>query len=185
MSWEWYFMDYSKLISCYYNFLINFGYNETINSSNIVEYSNDFMIIAVSFNIYSYEVEISFTNNNSDTIYLSEILSYFQIDGYGIYQLGNGNDLSKGLICLSDSLKQVLHRLNSQFDSENIFFAINEKRRIKLAEIDRQADFKRADVYWKEKNYSEVEKIYLKYNDNLPKRYMKRLEYILHIKEDK
>lgn len=173
-------MDSLNKILNHFNFMVDFGYKQSF-SNNIVQYCNNKIIIEILYNEYTFEIEACFMLiNECKKIYLHDLLVYLGINKSGVYQISNKDKLDIGLNYISDLIKQVLNTIHDN-DYEILSNAISftdSNRNSKLLEIERKAAFDKAEVFWKNKKYKEVEKIYIKYANNLPDLYKKRLDYI-------
>ena len=174
-------MNFSNQIAESFHFMCNWGYQKSFSSNNIVQYNNDRIIIEILYNDYAFELEAYFVLiNECKKISLNEFLVYLGINKKGIYQISNTNKLDIGLNYISDSIKQVLDVINGKdFDMVNKAIAfVENNRQTKLFEMERKSEFDKAEIFWKNKNYQEVKRIYMKYAKDLPNLYKKRLTYI-------
>lgn len=163
-----------------FEFLTSYGYLPVqSNNDNCIIYEGENNKVIIEYTEYSLELSCQFEDKCSEKSFsLQDFIKYQCIEGCkGIYQLTNINDLNKGLIYIANIIKEMYLRLDisSILNFDSVYDYTLKKRKEALDEYYINLELKKADHYWKQKEFTEACKIYAKHKKQLSKSQNKRL----------
>ena len=148
-----------------------------------VEYVKDELIVGIVLDSYGYEISAYFRlKNSSNNIPLQNALEYFGIEEFnGKYQLPTLDKIHLGLDYIEKPIEEIVIRLGETYESVFsdilIWYENNRKKRLEGYYFD--TDMRRAEKYWKEKEYDKAIELYLKHKEKLSDTQIKKLNYII------
>lgn len=163
-------------------FLQKYGYiclqADAKNSVSLVGKNNR---IDINFSVVGYELTCQFTDDAKNTFTLQDALEYVDIKEFkGLYQIPRKEEIEKGILYLADAVKMLFNKIDIS-DTEN-FQKIDQYRldmhKELLEDYYCKIDIKRAEAYWKSREYSKAQELYEKHISSLSKAQIKKLEYI-------
>lgn len=161
---------------------------ELVNCAQGAVYSFKGYPVSIDIEIdgYAYFISCSFEYKGI-TYYSGEILDELGVhDKQGYFEYHDFDSLGKGLMYVSEIVRQIVLSIdNFSIDELNqVFEAIEAKRKqsnkLKLM----QDDIKLARKYWTDKKFENCRKLLLKWNDSLPYTEKKRLLYLERQRKD-
>ena len=147
-----------------------------------VEYIRDELIVIIFLDNHSYEVGVYFSlNNSSDRVSLHIALEYFGFDEFNsLYQLHSLDNVSIGFDYMLNPIREIITHLGKAYGSKmmDIMQWSEDARKKRLDDYYIDNDMKKAERYWKEKEYRKAKALYLKNKESLSGTQMKKLIYI-------
>ena len=171
-----------ECVNRHFNFLNQFGYIILKgNNADIISCKGKNNQIDVIFSSYEYYLTCEFIGGDNQKFSLNEGLWYGAIEGFkGWYQIANKDDIEKGAIYLAEAVKSLFERIDvsDPLNFQKIYQFCVEKRKESLEEYYLEIDLKKAESYWKSKEYDKAKKLFEKNIEKLSKSQLKKLEYI-------
>ena len=181
---------YESLVKEYFSFLSDYGYNidkeKWDNSISSISYEGCENRIKIWFSKGSYEIGYEFEDFRGNTFSLSDALEYTLLTKYkGVYQIADKECIEKGIIYIANVVQLFLETYNV---SNQIYFDQIYQYKIYMADtlLEKyyiENDLKKAEAYWKKKEYDKAKELFEKYLDNLSKTQLKKLEYIKKVEK--
>lgn len=174
--------QFRKSVESHFEFLNRFGYKVcNDNSSEIVNYIGRCNRIEVVYSAFHYELTCEFIDETGNKFGLQDALDYACVSEHkGLYQIANKNEIGIGISYLAEVVKQLFEKIDisNSLDFQKIFSYSVEIQKTQLQNYYLQNDLKRAEDYWRKKDYTNARKLLEKNIDFLSSAQKKKLEYI-------
>ncbi len=166
----------------HFAFLQRYGYMclqaDDKNCVNLVGKNNR---IDINFSVVGYELTGQFTDDARNTFTLQDALGYVNIKEFkGLYQIPRKEELEKGIIYLADAVKMLFSKIDIS-DTGNFQKIVQyrfDMHKELLEDYYYKIDIKRAEEYWRNREYSKAQELYEKHISRLSEAQTKKLEYI-------
>lgn len=172
--------EYAKV---HFAFLNKYGYIlSKVKSDNMVSFVGKTNQMDIIFSMISYEISCQFVDSDNNTFSLQDGLTYKDIQGFrGFYQIANKNEMEKGIIYLGEAVKKLFQEIDisDSLNFQNICQFRIEMHKDSLKKYYAEIDLKKAEVYWKRKEYVKAKELFEKNIEHLSKTQRKMLEYII------
>ena len=164
-----------------FDFLKRYGYQLTQEDSEYcITYVGNNNKVIVIYSEYSKELYCQFEDIRSlKSFSLQDALCYQCYNDFkGLYQISKNEDLYKGLLYLSNVIEKVYLAIDiSNVAAFNNIYDYTITKRNKALEVYyAKEDIKKADSFWKNNNYIEAKRLYMKNIGYLSKVQLKKLE---------
>lgn len=164
-----------------FDFLKRYGYHLIQeDSETCITYVGNNNRVIIIYSEYSKEIYCMFEDIRTlKSFSLQDALDYQCINNLkGLYQISKNEDLYKGLLYLSDVIEKVYLVVDiSNNVSFNKIYDYTVKKRNKALEVYyAKEDLRKADSFWKNNNYIEAKRLYMKNIGYLSKVQSKKLE---------
>lgn len=172
-----------KCVKVHFAFLNKFGYILLKEKSdNMVSFGGKENQMDITFSPISYEISCQFVDSDNNTFSLQDGLTYEAIQDFrGFYQIANKSEIEKGIMYLSEAVKKLFQEIDIS-DSLNFHkicqFSI-DTHKDSLKKYYVAMDLKRAEAYWKRKEYVKAKEIFERNIGYLSKTQRKMLEYTI------
>ncbi len=165
----------------HFDFLKQFGYVILDdNDIDVISFRGKDNRIDITFSSVSYELTCNFVDENK-SFSLQDGLTFLAIEDYrGFYQLANKEEFEKGICYLAKAVENLFERIDIS-DSLNFLkiyqYSIDTHKEL-LQKYYLENDLKKAEDYWKKKEYAKAKELFEKNIDYLSNSQKKKLEYI-------
>lgn len=166
----------------HFAFLQKYGYScsqaDDKNCVNLVGKNNR---IDINFSVVGYELTCQFSVDARNNFTLQDALGYMDIKEFkGLYQIPRKEELEKGIIYLADAVKMLFNKIDIS-DTGNfqkiVQYRLDMHKEL-LEDYYYKIDIKRAEAYWRNREYSKAQELYEKHISRLSEAQTKKLEYI-------
>lgn len=174
--------NFEKLVLKYFEFLEKYASDIIIyNKTSTICYMNDGYGIKIVLDLKRYELDCYFVRGE-EYFTLQEGLDTIELNNKkkGQFQLGSLNDLNEGIIYMASLVKEFVTKINC-FNEANfikLYNSVCDERNKKLEQYYTEIDLKKAENYWREKNYVEMKKLLERHQEKLTSSQLKKLDYI-------
>lgn len=172
--------QYNELVRNHFAFLQKYGYTYSQeNSENSVCFSGKNNRIAIIFSITEYELTCQFEDDAKNTFTLQDALEYMEMKEFkGLYQISGKEEIEKGILYLAAAVKTLFDQidLSNTVNFQKIVHYRMDTHKQLLENYYGSIDIKRAEEYWKNREYAEAQRLYEKHINSLSKAQMKKLE---------
>lgn len=174
--------QFREHVKVYFSFLSQFGYFFSEESdSNAISFVGKNNVIYITFSTISYEVTCEFVDGDNKAFSLQDGLKYEYINKYsGMYQVSNRNELEKGIGYLAEAVKILFEKIDisDPLNFQKIYqFRVDTHKEL-LQQYYLETDLKKAENYWKKKEYEKAKELFEKNIDHLSNSQLKKLEII-------
>lgn len=175
----------NRLKECAYKhfwFLNQFGYSVSEGSNaDIISFIGRNNQLDVIFSLAEYELTCQFIDGDNQSFSLQEGLEYESIEDFkGLYQIASNDDIEKGIIYLAEAVKRLFERVDvsDPLNFQKIYQFGVETRKKLLEKYYSEIDLKKAEEYWKNKEYDKAKNLFEKNIKGLSESQLKKLEYM-------
>lgn len=174
---------FRESVKIYFDFLKQFGYVMTDdNNIDVISFRGKDNRIDITFSSVSYELTCDFVDENK-SFSLQDGLTFIAIEDYkGFYQMANKEEIEKGICYLAKTVKKLFERIDIS-DPLNFLkiyqYRIDTHKEL-LHKYYLENDLKKAEDYWKRKEYAKAKELFEKNIDYLSNSQIKKLEYIIN-----
>ncbi len=174
--------QFRKSVEAHFEFLNRYGYKSyNDNSLEIVSYIGRGNRIEVVYSAIHYELTCEFIDETGNRFGLQDALDYACVSEHkGLYQIANKNEIEIGVSYLAEIVKQLFEKIdisNSLYFQKIYLYSV-EIQKAQLQNYYLQNELKRAEDYWRKKDYTNVRMLLEKNIDFLSSAQQKKLEYI-------
>lgn len=171
-----------ELCDTYFSFLYQLGYMlSDDNGSDTVIFQGMSNQIEIVFSKAEYEITCMFLDNSNQCFSLQEGLNYAEISQFrGLFQIADLTELEKGIAYLAEVVKVLYEEIDVSVEC-NFQKIYDSSRKVQKAELETyylKTDLRKAENYWKQKEYAKARELFEKHLDQLSQRQLKQLEYI-------
>lgn len=165
----------------YFNFLKQFGYKISDESAdNVISFIGKNNRIDVLFSTSSYELTCQFVDADQ-SFSLQDGLMFGAIEGVrGLYQIANRGELEKGIAYLAEAVRILFEKIDvsNPMNFQKIYKFRVETHKDLLEKYYIETDLKKAEDYWRRKEYAKAKELFEKNSAHLSNVQHKKLEYI-------
>lgn len=172
------FRDYVINQFCY---LEQWGYRVIGGEdANLVSYKGETSSIEITFSTIGYELTCQFIDNANHYFSLQDALEYETLDYKGLYQIVSKKDMEKGISYLSCVVRTLLEKINisEPLNFQTIYQFRMDTHEKMLENYYLETDLKKAEIFWKKKEYTKAKELFEKDIEHLSLSQQKKLEYI-------
>ena len=171
-----------ECVKRHFIFLNQYGYSiSKANTADIISFMGKNNQIDVVFSAIGYELTCQFVDSDNHIFLLQDGLQYESIEEFkGLYQMASKDEIEKGVIYLAEAVKLLFQRIDvsDSLNFQKIYQFRVEMRKKLLEKYYLETDLKKAEEYWKNKEYDKAKELYEKNIEKLSKLQLKKLEYI-------
>ena len=174
--------QFNEYVRNYFNFLQDYGYIDLCeNLENNISFVGKNNRLDISFSVIGYELTCQFVDNDKNTFTLQDGLEYVKVKEIkGSYQIAHKEEIEKGIAYLAEAVKTLFFEINIADDAnfKKIFQYRLDMNKELLEEYYFKTDIKKAEEYWKNREYAKAQKLFEKHIGILSKAQLRKLEYI-------